>query len=62
MVLDADIVHNTYFLIHYLLLLAVLQIHIGFNADTDPDQAFFVNADPETDTDPESDPDPDPGF
>jgi hypothetical protein len=27
-------------------------IRIGFNADPDPDPAFFVNADP----------DPDPGF
>jgi len=31
----------------------VLRIH-WFNADTDSDLAFFVNADP--------DPDPDPGF
>ncbi len=33
------------------LLAPVLRIHIGFNADPDP--AFFVNADPDTDPDPE---------
>ena len=31
---------------------AVLRIRISFNADPDPDPAFFPNADP----------DPDPGF
>jgi hypothetical protein len=45
-----------HFLISKTLLIPVLRIHIGFNADldTDPDKAFFVNADP--------DPDPDPRF
>ncbi len=42
----------------------VLRIRIGFKAD--PDQAFFVNADPYTDPDPaffvNVDPDRDPGV
>jgi hypothetical protein len=37
---------------------SVLWIRIGFNADTDPDPAFFVNADPGTGLDPDRDPDP----
>jgi hypothetical protein len=44
----------------------VLWIRIGFNADPNPDAAFYLNADPDTDPDPGSktnaDPsDPDPG-
>jgi hypothetical protein len=32
--------------------IAVLWIHIGFNADTDPNPAFLVNADPDLVPDP----------
>jgi hypothetical protein len=43
---------------------SVLWIRIGFNADPDPDPAFYLNADPDTDPDPRSqtNADPDPGL
>jgi hypothetical protein len=40
---------------------ALLWIGIGFNADLNPDPAFYLNADPDPRSQTNPDPDPDPG-